>query len=187
MINCQLATAYLLFFFIHEVISFGFGTKPVTPPTDLTPLLRPMPDHPTYAHALELLSSLKTSPSCMRLATQTLMDSCQSIDGSKESSEASLDDLRSLYAAQLAVCELVGASSVIPKPCKGLAPVPETNLRQNKETKGVRKDRLGHCLEELHTGIQSWTSYSNNRQNAVVICQASRMDVEKGGSQPIML
>lgn len=151
-------------------------------PKDLTMLLRPTPDHPTYAHALQLLSAFETSPSCMRVATSILMDSCQSIDGTRADSESSLDDLRSLYAAQLAICEIVGANSVIPEPCKRLAPIPEMGLRQNKGANNVG-NQLGHCLEALHTRTQSWTSYSNNRQNAVVICHACRVDVDKGEKQ----
>ncbi|KAI9925205.1 hypothetical protein MW887_006125 [Aspergillus wentii] len=41
------------------------------------------------------------------------------------------------------------------------------------------KEVLGSCLKSLESRPQWWTSYSNSRQNAVVICQAARVENEK--------
>jgi hypothetical protein len=38
---------------------------------------------------------------------------------------------------------------------------------------------LEQCLRSLESRPQWWTSYSNNRQNAMIICQASRIETEK--------
>lgn len=38
---------------------------------------------------------------------------------------------------------------------------------------------LEQCLKSLESRPQWWTSYSNNRQNAMIICQASRIEAEK--------
>jgi hypothetical protein len=35
------------------------------------------------------------------------------------------------------------------------------------------------CLRGLESRPQWWTSYSNSRQNAIVICQAARIEIEK--------
>ena len=43
----------------------------------------------------------------------------------------------------------------------------------------VPKELLEQCLKALESRPQWWTSYSNSRQNAMVICQASRIEVEK--------
>lgn len=46
------------------------------------------------------------------------------------------------------------------------------------ETILPKKD-LEQCLRSLESRPQWWTSYSNNRQNAIIICQASRIEAEK--------
>lgn len=149
---------------------------------DLSTLIRPVPEDQSriYGQALEILHSMQASPSCHRLATSALLDSCQSIDGSKHDSEASLEDTRSIYAAQLAVCEIQSADSKVPASCETLTPTRKIGLFNRLETQIVKTERLSHCLQALETRPQWWTSYSNNRQNAVVICQATRADIERG-------
>jgi len=135
-----------------------------------------------YIHALQILSSFQALPSCHRLAASTLLDSCHSIDGSKHDSQASMEDVRSIYAAQLAICEIVSAETAIPQSCKSLALFPELKSHRELSSKSVRKDHLSQCLQSLESRPQWWTSYSNSRQNAVVMCQAAREDIEKGAS-----
>ncbi|GLA81240.1 hypothetical protein AtubIFM56815_004882 [Aspergillus tubingensis] len=43
----------------------------------------------------------------------------------------------------------------------------------------VSKRHLESCLRSLESRPQWWTSYSNSRQNAVVICQAARFENER--------
>lgn len=152
---------------------------------DLTTLVKPTSNsHPeVFSHALELLSSMQSAPSCNRMATSNLLKECKSIEGPSPSVQPGLDDIRSAYAAQLAVCELRGAGSQIPpycdigfssgagKPARGLDGRGNAQLRQ--------------CLKSLESRPQWWTSYSNSRQNAVVLCQAARADIEKGKSRPL--
>ena len=121
---------------------------------------------------------MQSSPSCNRLATSTLLDSCQSVDGSNQNAEDSLEDVRSVYAAQLAMCEIVSAGSAIPQTCKSLGISP--NIHQISGFKAIRGDKLSLCLQSLESKPQWWTSYSNSKQNAIVMCRAARVDIEKG-------
>ena len=123
---------------------------------------------------------MQGSSSCNRLATSTLLGSCQSIDGSNQNAEVSLEDVRSVYAAQLAMCEIVSAGSAIPQTCKSLASSLGTEFHQISGFKSIRRDQLGLCLQSLESKPQWWTSYSNSKQNAMVMCQAARVDIEKG-------
>lgn len=152
------------------------------PNQDLTALIRPEPVDQTgiYTNALQLLSSLQGSPSCNRIATSTLLDSCHSLDGSKKNAEESLENVRSVYAAQLAICEIVSAGSAVPQACKSLDFSPNTNIHQMSGFNTIRRDQLGLCLQSLESKPQWWTSYSNSKQNAMVMCQAARVDIEKG-------
>ena len=149
---------------------------------DLAALVRPIPDDQSeiYSHALQLLSALQGSPSCNRVAASTLLDSCHSIDGSKQDAELSFEDARSIYAAQLAVCEIESAESSIPQCCRALVPVLDSKVHKRAPQGRMRKGHLSQCLQTLESRPQWWTSYSNNRQNAVVMCQAARVDIEKG-------
>ncbi|KAI9718761.1 MAG: hypothetical protein M1812_003935 [Candelaria pacifica] len=154
-----------------------------------------------YAHAMQILTILESSPSCHRLATVTLLTSCQTLEGSTgntnlspETSEAIQDEIKSIYAARLAVCELMGASAAVPLQCSPLIPSQPVKAknwfgtqsnRQSKESPPkLRYDdlnarQLGQCLTSLESRPQWWTSYSNARQNAVVMCQAARSEIDK--------
>lgn len=161
---------------------------------DLSVLVRPLPVDQSgiYSQALQLLSSMQASPSCNRLAASTLLNSCQNIERPSHDIEASLDDIRSIYAAQLATCEISSAGLAIPQECKPLQPVNEPSGLQNSQKhsgegnmnsrieSNVGKLQLSQCLRSLESRPQWWTSYSNSRQNAMVMCQAARVDIEKG-------
>lgn len=161
---------------------------------DLSVLVRPLPVDQSgiYSQALQLLGSMQASPSCNRLAASTLLSSCQNIEESTHNIEATLDDVRSIYAAQLAMCEISSTGLTIPRECKPLQSVNEPqglqgsqkhssegNLRLAND-RNVRKRQLRLCLRSLESRPQWWTSYSNSRQNAMIMCQAARVDIEKG-------
>ncbi len=155
-----------------------------------------------YAQAMQLLASIETSPSCHRLATITLINSCQTLEGSTkntdhspETSEAVQDEIKSIYAARLAVCELLGASAAVPLYCSPFIPSQpvkgkswfgsQSHRQANQGSPKLRYDELtrrqvGQCLTSLESRPQWWTSYSNARQNAIVMCQAARSEIEKG-------
>lgn len=162
--------------------------------TDLAILVRTLPldQSKTYTQALQLLSSMQTSPSCNRLAASTLLSSCQDIDGTAHDAEGFLDDTKSIYAAQLAMCEISSTGLTIPSECEPLKPVigqaePRTlrGTSSNEKAKSgdrnsIKKPQLSQCLQSLESRPQWWTSYSNSRQNAVVMCQAARVDIGRG-------
>ncbi|KAI9046222.1 putative nuclear membrane fusion protein Kar5 [Aspergillus affinis] len=146
-----------------------------------------------FVEAVQLLETMKSSPSCNRLAASRLVTSCQSIGRINESIDpdtyVALEHVRSLYAASLAICELNEAGASTPSPC-----LPVTTPSQNKKRLfgfssksksplqgpgNVSKELLATCLKTLESRPQWWTSYSNSRQNAIVICQAARVESEK--------
>lgn len=145
-----------------------------------------------FLQALQLLDSLKASPSCNRLAATRLLTSCQAIgdraEGVSPDAYVALDRIKSLYAARLAICELDGAGASVPASCiplteptrrKGLLSFISKAPTQAGLNDSVPKELLEPCLKSLETRPQWWTSYSNSRQNAVVICQAARVETER--------
>ena len=151
-----------------------------------------------YSQALQLLSRMRSSPSCNRVVTSKLLTSCQSIDGANSNAEASLEETKSIYSAQLAVCEIVGADSAVPPHCEKVLPLEldskfdgfdsprfarSESSRAPTNAKGsFDNSPLSDCLKSLESKPQWWTSYSNNRQNAAVMCRAARVEIEKGES-----
>lgn len=146
-----------------------------------------------FNEALSLLESMKSSPSCNRMAATRLVTSCQSIGGKADRNEAdnyvTLDHVKSLYAARLAICELNGAGASVPPPClsvtvppaqkKGFFGFSTKGKSQTTMVDSMPAGTLESCLRSLESRPQWWTSYSNSRQNAVVICQAARVEIEK--------
>ena len=197
----------LLFFILGFVTSIT-QCEPTSPDfidtTDLVALMqRPKLHQPEiYTNALRLVDALETAPSCSRLAAASLIDSCQSLESSKSRDAAlALEQLKSKFAARLAVCELMGAHASVPPACRSVVALQDRTKSKkfqcffpgsscqrggNKAafpTIGYEDDKphgLGDCLAALEGRPQSWTSYSNARQNAVIMCQAVRLDLEKG-------
>lgn len=174
---------------------------------DLTSMVQQQPQHhpEVYSHALQLIRAMDSAPSCNRLATATLIESCQSLEPadaeSRKNLNLGLDLVKSTFAARLAVCELMGAHAAIPRPCHSMipqrAPGPDSGLHcflpGRRCSQGSKKDIAKHpqykevsqqetteCLTTLESRPQWWTSYSNARQNAISICHAARAEIEKG-------
>ncbi|RAQ50088.1 nuclear membrane fusion protein Kar5 [Aspergillus flavus] len=146
-----------------------------------------------FKEAVQLLESMRSSPSCNRIAASRLVKSCQSVRGKINNIDPEtyriLEHTRALYAARLAICELNGAGTHIPNACLPVTfPPPQKkgifgfSLKSETPVNGVDPvpvQLLESCLKSLESRPQWWTSYSNSRQNAFVICQAARTENEK--------
>ena len=130
-----------------------------------------------YMKAVELLGSLQSAPSCTRIATSNLLTSCQSIEAPSTDVETAMDDVKAMYAAHLAICELRAAKAQIPDHCSFISSSAESGKVTINEK--FKKRHLSPCIHSLEGRPQWWTSYSNNIQNAVLICRATRIDIEK--------
>ncbi|KAE8151385.1 hypothetical protein BDV25DRAFT_138908 [Aspergillus avenaceus] len=146
-----------------------------------------------FTEAVQILRSLKSSPTCNYFATSKLVTSCQSIGGKDRTLDAdkfaALEHSRSLYATRLAICELNGAGTSVPPSCLPVTASPPQKKRiftfATKSTTSIdifepnSAQLLEACLKSLEARPQWWTSYSNSRQNAFIICQAARIENEK--------
>ncbi|KAL3470755.1 hypothetical protein BJX99DRAFT_41406 [Aspergillus californicus] len=149
-------------------------------------------DDDLFTQAIDLIESINSSPSCNRIAAKKLVTSCKSmgrkLDPSESNTPLDLDHVRSLYAARLAVCELRGAGAPVSSDCHDVNALPSQkgfsrffsnqNLELSDDNPAVKK-ALQSCLKSLESRPQSWISYSNSRQNAVIICQAHRAENER--------
>lgn len=150
--------------------------------------------------AVDFVVSMQTAPTCTRMAASHLMNECKLLehapDFAKSRPDAYLDNVKTEYAAKLAVCELLSAQPINPMPppnCDILVPTsracskggswwysrPETTLNEKQCYPDFKEHQYVHCLKTLQSSPQYWTSFSNARQNAVVMCQASRDAIER--------
>ncbi|KAI5283837.1 hypothetical protein KEM55_001336, partial [Ascosphaera atra] len=147
---------------------------------DLPSLLRFKTAHnELYSNAVQILNSMKTHPSCNRLAASDLIVTCQSMHGHTEDGKKDhrlLDFVKSLYAARLALCELEDAGARLPDECMSIT---SKGLPTESVTRSEISVLLESCLRLLESKPQWWTSYSNNRQNAAIMCEAARIEIEK--------
>ncbi|KAF2485697.1 hypothetical protein BDY17DRAFT_110125 [Neohortaea acidophila] len=147
--------------------------------------------------ANKIIKTFSSLPSCHKVATAALMHSCSAPRDSDEPSAMNvvLSDAWKAYGAGLAVCELLEAQADIPPNCAAFVPneantkkramagylfdeshsKPSTLYPQYDE---ITNNRLGGCLTALEQRPQSWTSYSNSKQNAVVICHTLQGELQ---------
>ena len=131
-----------------------------------------------YSKAIALLVQMQAAPSCRRLAATDLMTDCRSVEGAAASTLPNLDDVKEIYAARLAVCELQRADVEVPSQCNFFSHLDTEN--PSKVNAKTTSFLLRPCLKSLESKPQWWTSYSNARQETEVMCQASRIEIEKG-------
>ena len=129
-----------------------------------------------HVKAMEILESLQSAPTCNKLATSSLLSSCQSIEISTPDQGSLLEGIKATYAAQLALCELRNVGAEPPEQCSLMA------FDDGTPNIDLHSAELRACLRSLESRPQWWTSYSNNIQNAVVMCRAARVEIEKGES-----
>jgi hypothetical protein len=157
-------------------------------------------NHKVITQAVDFVVSMQTAPTCTRMAASHLMNECKLLENAPEFAklrpEAYLDNVKTEYAAKLAVCELLSAQPSNPMPppnCEILVPStkacaksgtwwysrPETTMNDKQCYPDFKEYQYTQCLKTLQSSPQYWTSFSNARQNAVVMCQASRDAIER--------
>lgn len=189
-----------------EAFTSPYERGPQTTGIGLVSLVERGGDHRSevYFKAIDLITALESAPSCNQQATATLLKACSTLEHvsipakPRSGSHAiTLDGVKSTYAARLAICELNGAGAVPPANCSRIvAPQPSRSGRgfMNFMGRGPQRqglatelnddtisgEDLSRCLRSLASRPQWWTSYSNARQNAVVMCQAVRSETDRG-------
>ncbi|KAF2001904.1 hypothetical protein P154DRAFT_562339 [Amniculicola lignicola CBS 123094] len=158
----------------------------------------PIKQQEILSEALSIIHRMESASSCNKLAALNLINDCKALDQSSTNPEAVLDEVKSEYAARLAVCELLAVdASTSPPDCNALIPSQQACVRSRFSSwfssKDARKEvppdeycypdttpaQFKRCLRALQSRPQSWTSYSNARQNAVVMCHVTRDAVER--------
>ncbi|KAJ4992009.1 nuclear membrane fusion protein Kar5 [Stagonosporopsis vannaccii] len=155
-------------------------------------------NHKVISQAVDFVVSMQTAPTCTRMAASHLMNECKLLehapDFAKSRPDAYLDIVKTEYAAKLAVCELLSTqppgNASPPQHCDILVPSSracnkgrwwtQPQIISDKQCyPDYTQQQYSRCLKTLQSLPQYWTSFSNARQNAVVMCQASRDAIER--------
>lgn len=176
---------------IQAVLSANIAPRSYT--NNITDLLnlRYANDEAAQARVITLVDSLNEQPACHQGAAVQLITSCQSVKQetiNRKLSSEKLEQMKSIYAARLANCEQRQTGAADPLACSPImafssvvhndpsSELPKTSGRMSMEH--ISDAELTACVETLNSTPQSWTSYSNGRQQAESICDVSRTDVK---------
>ena len=165
-----------------------------------------LPDSLRYT--FNTLRNLDTKPSCHKVAAAALIHSCSTLESTlgetiprdngeiSQGADSIISGEINLYAARLAVCELSSAKAFVPAACEAFIPTVKTIKKPtwagyltgkgaskprklHPEYDDITEQHLAQCLTGLESRPQSWTSFSNSKQNAVVMCHAMRGEIER--------
>ncbi|OAL26449.1 hypothetical protein AYO20_10117 [Fonsecaea nubica] len=143
--------------------------------TDLL-ILREPDNDPVFEKAMRVVDNLATQSTCHQAAAGHLLVTCKTIGanmGLQQGKHELLERAQSVYAVRVAVCETGEGRAAIPPACKPILEIPQ---RLDHEIDVVNSKILASCLEALITEHYYWTSYSNNRQDANTLCQATTIE-----------
>lgn len=148
------------------------------------------------------MQSVHRLPSCYKLASAALLNTCSeleqsSIPDTEHGIGTMLEKAKSIYATRLAICELLEINVPIPKSCSQFKPTERTSrmtgfkipfTRSRKSAPNVQYQNyddttekyVDRCAADLFSDGKWWTTYSNAKQNAIVMCHAMRAQLEKG-------
>ena len=206
--------AMLLFSFLLFLPCMGF--QPALKVHDLTVDLSDLSDVELSSNKVRITEGMHTIiqtmhkveklPSCQKLASQALLNTCSELDhatslATDKGIDVMLERSKSIYATRLAICELMDANANIPPSCSPFRPIEQAskyngfrgfivNGRFTKPTAPRSFDDSGdldHCSASLSSNPVWWTSYSNARQNAVLLCHSMRAELDKGKSRHNLL
>lgn len=150
---------------------------------------------------INTMNKVEKLPSCQKLASQALLNTCSEIDhatslATDKGIDVMLERSKSIYATRLAICELMDANAVIPASCSPFRPVENDSkfngfrgfivngyfTKPTTQHKFEDHGDLDQCSASLSSNPVWWTSYSNARQNAVLLCHSMRSELDKGKS-----
>jgi hypothetical protein len=148
---------------------------------DLTDLLafRDMEQDPVFQKAMQVINNLATQSTCHQTAAAQLLVTCKASGRSATPASGKhelLERSKSVYAVRVAVCETGEGRAAVPATCRPVLDIPQ---RLHGEIDVVSSKSLAACLEALLVEHYYWTSYSNNRQDANTLCQASTLEASR--------
>ncbi|EXJ63818.1 hypothetical protein A1O7_00153 [Cladophialophora yegresii CBS 114405] len=143
--------------------------------TDVLALREPDTD-PVFEKAMHMVTTLATQSTCHQAAAAQLLVTCKTVGANMAQEDGKhelLERAKSVYAVRVAVCETGEGRAEVPSACKSILTIPQ---RLDHEIDVVSSRTVAPCLGALMEEHYYWTSYSNNKQDANTLCQASTLE-----------
>jgi hypothetical protein len=125
---------------------------------------------------MHLVDTLATQSTCHQAAAAQLLVTCKTVGANMAQEDGKhelLERAKSVYAVRVAVCETGEGRAEVPSACRPILTIPQ---RLDHEIDVVSSRTVAPCLGALMEEHYYWTSYSNNKQDANTLCQASTLE-----------
>lgn len=125
---------------------------------------------------MQVVDALATQSTCHQAAAGQLLVTCKGVGvnmAKEDGRHELLEKAKSVYAVRVAVCETGEGRADVPSTCKPILDIPQ---RLEHEIDVISSRTLAPCLGALMEEHFYWTSYSNNRQDANILCQATTLE-----------
>lgn len=125
---------------------------------------------------MRVVDTLTQQSTCHQTAAAQLLLTCKALGAEMDKDDGErelLERAKSVYAVRVAVCETGEGRAAVPSACSSILDVPQ---RLDHEIDVVSSKTLAPCLGALMVEHYYWTSYSNNRQDANTLCQATTLE-----------
>ncbi len=162
-------------------------------------VLRPqdVPDTAIINEALKAIEDLNRKQFCHRLSASMLLDNCRTTEeaasvtvGAPKTSE---DERREMYlrifAISLTMCDIEALQRPVPAQCAAYGQAALMNIKDQGLTRSIHLNgaEMNGCLKAIGQDQSAVVSWKINQQSAAVVCQVTRLDIEKGQKQLLRL
>ncbi len=156
----------------------GFRKAQNQPQASLTDILayREPDEDPIFEKAMHVVDTLATQSTCHQAAAAQLLVTCKAVGANIAQDDGKhelLERAKSVYAVRVAVCETGEGRAEVPSACQPILHIPQ---RLDHEIDVISSKTVAPCLGALMIEHYYWTSYSNNRQDANTLCQATTLE-----------
>lgn len=155
-------------------------------------LLRPqdIPDSAIISEALKAIEDLNRKQFCHRLSASMLLDNCRTTsDPTTVSSFASdtvaeqerREDYLKIFAISLTMCDIEALQRPMPPQCEAYGQNALMGIKDRGATRSIQLNsaEMSGCLKAIGQDQSAVVSWKINQQSAAVVCQVTRMDIEK--------
>ncbi|CAK3900572.1 Hypothetical predicted protein [Lecanosticta acicola] len=123
----------------------------------------------------KILSEIDTRPPCQRMAYKRHAQLCRSFDATQSGTFRRAEEVvmaQNIFAIRMTQCQLEQAEQTLPDVC---SPILELAVDHSMPSNHVKA-----CLNGIwREGGNPWTTYTQEKQNGLVVCQAMRPDMDK--------
>lgn len=160
-------------------------------------LLRPqdIPDSAIINEALKAIEDLNRKQFCHRLSASMLLDNCRMHSDPNSASSAATareavyeqarrEDYLKIFAVSLTMCDIEALHRPMPPQCDAYNQYALMGIKDRGETKSIQLNHaeMSRCLKAIGQDQSAVVSWKINQQSAAVVCQVTRMDIEKDES-----